>query len=243
MITGYPADNLYIEENIEGYFMHKTGPVATPYEVYDGNALASTLVTTGHGNSGGPIWTKNINGKWVAAGVLVGGLPSETIVYGFSKEINSLTRAVTPVIQSQIDEPEIVTEVGSTSVFFPYYEVKKIPDGKHEWTAIKIDVEGFPEGDLLKRLSLSLDIRTKHRGDLQVMLIGPGGYNALVHNEQGNFKNNLILKGKDFSGDFTGISPNGEWRLLVQDRLVGDIATFKSLMLEISTDTAAAPTP
>ncbi|HEX7261472.1 MAG TPA: hypothetical protein VF258_06620, partial [Luteolibacter sp.] len=54
LITGYPADNLYIDESIDGYFLHKTGPIVTPYQSFSGRALTTTLVTTGHGNSGGP---------------------------------------------------------------------------------------------------------------------------------------------------------------------------------------------
>ncbi|MES2440416.1 MAG: proprotein convertase P-domain-containing protein [Verrucomicrobiota bacterium] len=242
LITGYPADNLYIEESIEGYFMHKTGPIVTPYVSYDDKALTTTLVTTGHGNSGGPIWTKNSRGGWSAAGVLVGGLPSESVVYAFSKDINSLTRAVTPVIQPIIDEPVSSDKVGASSVFFPYYKEKQIPDGKHEWTVFKIGVDAFPEGAAVEQVALSLDIRTKHRGDLQVVLAGPGGFQALVHNEGGNVKNNLIFNSRDYSADFTGITANGEWSLLVQDRLKGDISTLKSIVLEIAVgDTVVVP--
>ncbi|MEO5913976.1 MAG: proprotein convertase P-domain-containing protein [Luteolibacter sp.] len=244
LITGYPADNLYIDESIDGYFMHKTGPVVSPYKTFAGNALTTTLVSTGHGNSGGPIWTKDKNLGWTAAGVLVGGLPSESIVYAFSKDTNSLLRAVTPVIQPELESPVAIKGVESSSTFFPYERTVKIPDGRQSWTSFRIPVNTFPNKAAVKSVALSLTILTKHRGDLQIVLEGPGGYQALVQNEQGADKNNFILKSADFSESFVGIEANGAWFLRVQDRLVGDIATFKSALLEISTaDVVVPPTP
>ena len=99
LITGYPAEKDYTETELSGYFLHKTGPTVAPYQSYEGNALTTTLVSTGPGNSGGPVWTKNAKGKWIASGVLVGGLPSESVVYTFSKDINDLFKAVAPVIR------------------------------------------------------------------------------------------------------------------------------------------------
>ena len=75
------------------------------------------------------------------------------------------------------------------------------------------------------------------------MLAGPGGYQAMVHNEEGAGGNNLNLTDADFSTNFTGITANGEWQVRVQDRLKGDIATFKSFVLEIATESTASTTP
>lgn len=243
LITGYPADNLYIDQTIEGYFMHQTGPVITPYLPFSGNALTTTLVSTGHGNSGGPVWTQDTNARWTASGVLVGGLPSESVVYSFTNDINALLRSVTPVIQPKIDKPKVIGNVGSSSTFFPFYKTVAIPDGRHSWTNFRIPVKTFADGSSVKKLALSLDIRTKHRGDLQVMLQAPGGYQAIVHNEQGAGKNNLIITSKDFSEAFTGIDPNGTWFLRIQDRLVGDIATLRSIVLEVAVEDGVVTPP
>jgi len=243
LITGYPAEKDYTDTELAGFFLHKTGPTVHPYESYAGKALTTTLVSTGAGNSGGPIWTRNAKGNWVASGVLVGGLPSESVVYSFSKDINSLFKAVTPVIRPEIQEPEKVKDVSSTSTFFPYYREEKIPDGEHKWTSFKVRVNQFGETAQVSSVHLSLDIRTKHRGDLQVILVGPGGYQAVVHNEEGAGKDNLILTDADFSTNFTGITANGDWYVRVQDRLKGDIANFKSFVLEISTEGTSSPTP
>jgi subtilisin-like proprotein convertase family protein len=238
MITGYPADNLYVDESIDGYFMHRTGPLVAPYRPFSGRALTTTLVTTGHGNSGGPIWTKDAKSNWRAAGVLVGGLPSETIIYAFSSDVDSLTRAATPVIKRVTESSNEIGSVDASSLFFPYKKEIKIPDGKHSWTSVPIEVDEFPEFSKLKSLKLSIDIRTAHRGDLQVALEGPGGVQVAVHNEQGAGKSDLIIKNRDFTAAFAGIDPNGKWYLRVQDRLVGDVAKLKSILLEIAVDDA-----
>lgn len=236
MITGYPAENAYLAENTEGYFLHKTGPTVTPYHTYSGKALITTLVTTGPGNSGGPIWTLDKKKRWVAAGVLVGGLPSETVVYGFSNDVSSLTRAVSPVIKRKKGEPIAANGVTASSFFFPHNQEIRIPDGGNKWTSIRFGVDKFDTGAIVTKLKLSFDIRTRHRGDLQILLEGPGGYQALIHNEGGAGEDNLILKDIDFTGDFASIEANGFWYLRVQDRLKGDIAVLKSAVLEISTD-------
>ncbi|HEX7260905.1 MAG TPA: proprotein convertase P-domain-containing protein, partial [Luteolibacter sp.] len=62
-------------------------------------------------------------------------------------------------------------------------------------------------------------------------------------NEQGAGKDNLTLKDKDCSEAFAGIDPNGAWTLHVQDRLVGDIATLKSILLEIAVDDKVTTVP
>ncbi|RYD46868.1 MAG: hypothetical protein EOP85_06575 [Verrucomicrobiaceae bacterium] len=236
LITGYPAENAYLDEDIDGYFLHKTGPTVTPYRSYAGKALLTTLITTGPGNSGGPIWTKNKKGQWIASGVLTGGLPSETVVYAFSKDVNSLTRAVAPVIKKKQGAPIAANGVTGSSLFFPHNKQIKLPDGAEKWTSVRFGVDKFDTGTLISKVRLSLDIRTKHRGDLQVVLEGPGGYQALIHNEGDADADNLILADADLSASFTDIEANGYWYLRIRDRLKGDPAVLKSAVLEISTD-------
>jgi subtilisin-like proprotein convertase family protein len=145
---------------------------------------------------------------------------------------------VTPVIQPVIEPQKYSGTVSASSRFFPYYRWQKIPDGVHKWTTFKIPVSGFEDDSKLTKARISLDIRTAHRGDLQVVLEGPGGLQALIHNEQGGTKNNLVIKDMDVSSFFTDTDLSDTWYLRVQDRLKGDTATLKSIVLEIS---AAAP--
>jgi Proprotein convertase P-domain len=242
LITGYPGENAYLEKEITGLFLHETGPIATPYQKLEGNALQTTLVTTGRGNSGGPIWTrKDSKSKWQAAGILVGELPSETVVYAFSKNTSSLLRAVTPVIKRKINEPVSAGGVSSYSLFFPFRKDTAIPDGASEWTAIPIKVKGFNSYDKVKEMRLSLDIRTKHRGDLQISIQAPSGFGVGIFNENGAGADNLIVRDLDYSETFKDAPPNGTWKLLVRDRLKGDKTVVKEIILEIAVEEGVPP--
>lgn len=234
-ITGYPAQNPYKDKNIEGYYLHQTEPSVTPYRSHRNGSLITPLITTGPGNSGGPVWTKQKK-RWKASGVLVGGLPSETVVCPFTSETNSLLRAVKPIVSKKSSDAIGVNGVGATSYFFPYNKRVKLPDGATQWTNFRVGVKAFERDSITSIVRLSLDIRTKHRGDLQVMLTGTDGAEALIHNEGGAGKDNLIIKDMDLSEAFAGVDPNGTWILRVQDRLKGDVCTLRSFRLEIGVE-------
>jgi subtilisin-like proprotein convertase family protein/V8-like Glu-specific endopeptidase len=240
MITGYPAENAYYGEDIEGYYLHQTGPKQTIFKHFYGDAVTTTLLTTGPGNSGGPVWVKDAKSNWRASGVLVGGRPSECVVYGFSNSIRSLTRAVAPVIQTEIGVPLVVPGVSATSLIYPYDTPTRIPDGVHKWTSFPFAVDGFADGDLATVVKLSLRILTTHRGDLVIVLQAPGGASTIVHNEEGAGGLNLTLNEKDYSAELADSEANGTWFLRVQDRLKGDSTLLKSIRLEISTESAQA---
>ncbi len=243
LITGYPAVEDYTDTSTEGFFLHQTGPFNKPYSSSSDGALETTRISTGPGNSGGPIWTLDPKSGWKAAGILVGGLPSENVVYTFSSDINSLTRAVQPVIEKKQQNPIHVKGVSASSLFFPYDDSRKIPDGTESWSSYTVGVHGFDDDAGVKSVKLSLTIRTKHRGDLQVLLVGPGGVSALLHNEQGADANDLIYKDLDVSESFAGINPDGKWAVRVRDRLKGDIAILKDYRLEISAEEGITPAP
>jgi hypothetical protein len=243
MITGYPALAFYTDQAITGYFMHQTGPGITPYGVDFGRALRTPLIASGPGNSGGPLWIKETDGSWSAAAVYVGGRPSESIVNAFSPDTNSLTQAVAPLVKTPFAQTSAaVAGIEGSSYFFPMSKPKKIPDGVTRFTDFKFNVGRFEDTDKLKLVKLSFEIETNHQGDLFIILQGPGGIQALVHNEQGGGTHDLVLTQKDFSLKFSGIRPNGNWMLRVQDRLRGDVATVKNILLELSAD-GKAPVP
>lgn len=242
-ITGYPTENAYLGKEIEGFYLHQTPPFRTSFRPLAGRALITTLLTTGPGNSGGPVWTPNHRGGWSASGVLTGGLPSESTIYGFSSDLMSLMRAVEPIVASPQATSKWVDGVGSTSMFFPYRKPQTIPDGVPRWTNFKLGVKAFEDDAVIKTVSLNLDIRTAHRGDLQVVLTSPDGVTTLIHNEEGAGKDDLILRRFDATGEMAGGDPNGTWILGVQDRLRGDTCTLRSFSLEIATDAEQDATP
>lgn len=233
LITGYPAVNAYTNEKISGYFLHQTGPGFVKFATYSGDAIETTLISTGPGNSGGPVWTSNGNSTWSAAGVLVGGLPSESIVYGFSSDVNSLTRAAYAVVKP--DGPQSLSNgsVSSDSRFYSYTGKKVLPDGSHDWTDFRFNASGFEIDELVTKVRISMKVKTTHRGDILAYLEGPGGYGAYVHKEEGADADNLIIVDKNVSKNFVDIEPTGQWTLHVADRLKGDTCTVESVILEI----------
>jgi hypothetical protein len=72
LITGYPA-GLYGASDSRKYLMHQTGPFTRSYKVQAGTYGNFTEVSTGSGNSGGPIWVSD-GSTYYFAGVLVSGL-------------------------------------------------------------------------------------------------------------------------------------------------------------------------
>ncbi|MGC4015192.1 MAG: proprotein convertase P-domain-containing protein [Luteolibacter sp.] len=235
MITGYPAEEAYTDTPIDGFYLHQTGPGITPYSPFYLKAFKTSLVATGGGNSGGPLWVQK-GSSWSAAGVLDGGRPSESIVYAFSPEVNSLTRAVAPIVKTVPAMPVPVGGVRASSYYFPMTRAKKIPDGVQRYTDFRFNVNRFDEGSAVTKVHLNLDITTDHQGDLFIILQGPQGVYTIVHNEEGAGTHNLVLDDEDFTEAFEGIYPNGPWIVRVQDRLKGDIATVNKIVLEIGTD-------
>ena len=235
MITGYPAVIDYTQES-NSYFMHQTGPVTLKFRNEANGYMGTTLISTGPGNSGGPVWSQTDGNPWRVAGVLVSGLPGEAGVYAFSKDVNSLTRSVTPVIRDIPTKPVTVAGVDRSSFVFPMTKPKRIPDGVAKWTSFGFNVAKFPKGTTVTKVLISLNIDTTHRGDLIVLLQGPDGSVAELALEEGGSEQDLVLVDKDVSDFFAGIPANGRWLLRVQDRLKGDIATVNSIFLEIGCD-------
>jgi len=237
MITGYPAVIDYTQES-NTYFMHQTGPVAMKFLKKSANYMATTLISTGPGNSGGPVWSMTGENPWRAAGVLVSGLPGEAGVYAFSGSVNSLLRSVTPVVRDVPAKPVVVSSVGRSSYVFPITKPQRIPDGVARWTSFVFNVSKskFPKDAIVSKVLISLDIDTTHRGDLIVLLQAPDGSVAQLALEEGGTEQDLVIVDKDVSESFAGIEPDGRWVLRVQDRLKGDIATVNSIFLEIGCD-------
>ncbi len=168
MITGYPAENPYLNKPIKGYFLHSTKPQWLGFKAYSGNAVQTTLITTGPGNSGGPVWTGNNRAGWKASGVLVGGLPSETVVHSFSSDTRKLYDAALKVLAYE-GSSAVGNNIGASSVFYGNNQRMVIPDGVHKWTVKAVEVGPFADS-IVEKAYLSLDISTPHRGDLQVFL-------------------------------------------------------------------------
>jgi hypothetical protein len=197
LMTGYPAEVAYTSNTLKGYFLHETGPAKSIYSTLSGSAMETTLISSGRGNSGGPIWTKSDNSDWTAAGVVVGGLPSETINYAFSSETNTLLRAVAPIVKKSGPQSIRSKELSASSVYYSSNKKIKLPDGVHKWTDIPFQVNHFENESKVLAVRVAVKVKTSHRGDLQIMLTGPGGFNTIIHNEQGAGARDLVIAYRD----------------------------------------------
>lgn len=235
MITGYPAELDYSGDP-GGFFLHATAPDTVPYQAGLLPYVFATHLSTGPGNSGGPVWIEDAPGSWKAAGVLVSGRPSETGVYGMSPSVQSLLAAARPVLATPRRSMKFVRGVSATSTVLAMAKPKSIPDGAKRWTRIPLSVLSFPEDSKVGTVRLSLDISTAHRGDLVVAILAPGGVLSIIHNGEGAGEDDLVFEDEDLSQFFAGGVPNGRWQLLVQDRISGDPAVVRRFELELTAE-------
>jgi hypothetical protein len=232
MITGYPAELDYTGES-GGYFLHATEPDLTPFRMASKSYLFATHISTGPGNSGGPVWSQDDSGTWKAAGILVAGRPSEAGIYVISPSVRSFLKAAVPVTGEPRKASKGLRGVGTGTAVLVMKKPRKIPDGLHRWTKIPLKSIKFPEGSKVVSAELDLEATTGHRGDLIVRLVGPDGTFATVHNGEGAGEDDLLIEDLDLSEVFGGASSVGNWQVLVQDRLTGDPTVVTKVELEI----------
>jgi subtilisin-like proprotein convertase family protein len=233
MITGYPARDSYRSKDIEGYYLHRTSRARIGFSPFRGDALRARLITTGEGNSGGPVWTGGERTGWQASGVLTGGLPSETIVYGFSGKTAKLYDAALAVIGGESPGRLHAGGVDASSLMFVRRGPQELPDAAEKWTRITQPVNAFDVKAGVGRALVSLMISTPHRGDLQVALQAPDGTMVLLHNEEGAGRDDLRITNGNITKFVQGSPANGPWTLMVRDRIPGDRAVFRWFRIEI----------
>lgn len=232
MITGYPALLDYTGED-GGFFLHSTEPDFTPFRPTLTNYLYATHISTGPGNSGGPVWSQDDSAQWRVSGLLVSGRPSEAGVYGMTSTVKSLLRAAAPAIGDPRKSVKAVPTISTNTCRMVMNKPKKIPDGVHRWTRIPLKCLRFEEESTVGAAYIDLTITTGHRGDLIVAVLGPDGTFAIIHDGQGAGEDDLVIDDLDISEAFEDASPVGNWQVLVQDRLTEDPCVVTRLELEI----------
>lgn len=88
------------------------------------------------------------------------------------------------------------------------------------------------EPGTITSLAVHVDVTHSYRGDLQVLLIGPDGSDALLFNREGGSADDLV---QTFSSDaFNGSDAAGDWTLVVRDLARADRGTLNSWTLDIT---------
>ncbi|WP_367871938.1 proprotein convertase P-domain-containing protein [Luteolibacter sp. Populi] len=234
MITGYPALLDYTGDPGDGY-LHSTTPEFTTFKEASHKYLYATHISTGPGNSGGPVWIDEGDGEWAVAGLLVSGRPSEAGIYSMTTAMKSFLKSAAPAIggprKSMKNGPKAI---GTSTMRMVLAKPKKIPDGVHRWTKIPFKISRFDEGAKALSITVDLGITTGHRGDLIVALLTPSGEMSILHDGEGAGEDDLVIE--DQIVDMEGLddaTANGTWALLVQDRLTGDPTVVTRFELEV----------
>jgi V8-like Glu-specific endopeptidase len=216
-IVGYPSVVEYTGE--KGYsYQYGTGWFPTRASQLRGSYLYFNKVSTGGGNSGGPVFVKDAaTGKSYLGGILVSGSYSTAGVYALNDSSNSMASAA--------------LDIKSSPRKFDNTEPTALPDAASAYLSREVTVSGFPEN--ITGLTFSASITTPRRGDLDVYLQSPSGRIRWVHKKSEETSANLEIDRADYSRSFLGLSANGVWKLKMRDAVPGNRATFKNFSVTI----------
>jgi subtilisin-like proprotein convertase family protein len=235
IISGYPG-GLYVSGDPLEYRLHSTGIFTDRLTPELGRYLSAEGPSTGSGNSGGPVWVRDGEGKWDFAGVLVSGLEEvmgnsmDSIgVVGLDKTANRLFDSAVRLGSDAASEAE--PEVFTASGDFPV----DIPDGSKSGVAIPITVS--PAGKKIVEVALSLKISHENvYEDIQVLLRGPNGKTVVVADrpepttEDGEFE----IAARPIEG-FSNSRAAGTWKIIVRDIYSLDEGIVDSASLVLTT--------
>ena len=215
-IAGYPAT--ITATGAEGYYyQHRTEFFTNPAVQNNRYRPHHEIegVSTGSGNSGGPVFVYD-NNRPGLAGVVVSGNAQSTGVRALDKDTVSMANRAIGTLTNR----RTFRNVSSL----------RIPDGSSRFSTRAVKVTGFASN--LLRVIFNLNVSTPVRGDLEVYLKSPSGRIRWISKRQGSGAANLVVDGANYSDSFSG-SPNGTWTLYMRDAVKKNMATFKSFSLAI----------
>lgn len=222
-IIGYPAT--LVATNQRGYhYMYETGPFAEPMVQMRKSYHRIVGITTGPGNSGGPV-VANIDGTITLVGMLISGSPISTGIHGLNNEAS----AMADIILADLDG----IETGNTNVAHNTTG-SRLPDGSRTYTVRNLKVSGA--GTTTVGATFSLRINADFRGDLDIYMRSPSGRIRWVQKHSlTKSGRDVVLKQEDYKPSFYGTNPNGTWQVFMRDFYRNDIAVFKSASLAVRT--------
>lgn len=235
-IGGYPA--LYDVNGLDsgGFFQHATPRFNTAATDVEGRYLHIYGVTTGGGNSGGPVWVKGSDDRWGLAGILVSG-PTKPVTQGGEalagiNAMDSFTEAAGQSLLNTNSAPPPSNQSSFASTDTP----QAIPDNNATGIASTINVTS--SGNIT---SLTATVRIAHawKGDLVVTLISPAGVGYVLHNRTGGSDKDVVLLNLPVTV-FNGAIAAGQWKLRVQDLDAAMTGTLNAWSLTVTTSPATS---
>ena len=238
LIAGYPATIDYTGA-AGGAYQYYTGTFTAPMFSVLPTYLNINGVSTGGGNSGGPVFVSD-NGTFKIAGVLISGATNAAGVYALTSVAESMAQsamtaigvtATAPATPPPSSTPPAPT--GPLSVTLSYKGNYEIPDGNTSYSLLNLPVTSLT--GTVKTVTLSLNIAAKVSGDLDVFLRSPNGRVAIIRqNSPTNKTANVVLTNTSLTTTFAGSASTGTWGLYLRDVVKGNLSTFNSTALTIT---------
>lgn len=217
-IVGYPAtieytgDPGYSYQYATDWFPNRGYQIRDAYHGFDD-------VSTGVGNSGGPVFVWDSGGgNYLLGGILVSGSYDTAGVYALNSSSNTMASAALGL--------KSVTRTLSNT------QALKLPDAATSASTRKVTAAGF--SDTVTGLKFSLSITTPRRGDLNVYLKSPSGRIRWINKASANTADNVVVKQADYISAFRGQAANGVWQVKMRDTRARNRATFNNFSLAVT---------
>ena len=223
LILGYPVRRDY--DSVRGYyFQHETGPFTRAMAQASGSYHTVPGVSTGGGNSGGPV-VAYVDGAYRLVGVLVSGSTNSIGVHGLNRAANQMaSNALADLEETPSATLATKTATNSSDV--------RLPDAATSYTTRTLNIADAPASSSLTKFSLR--ITAAYRGDLDVYVRSPVGRIRWVQKHSVSAGGtDLVVKDADISTTFSGTDPNGTWKVHMRDYYRGDRATFNNASLTV----------
>lgn len=252
LIAGYPAKIDYTGASgatFQYYTGSFTGAMSTVLPTY----LTIVGVSTGGGNSGGPVFVSD-NGTQKIAGVLISGATNAAGVYALTPVAETMAQSAmaaigvtgapapsgppsspTPPAPSAPSTPPappappapVQSVTLSTSSSFT------LRDNTTAYSLINLPVTSL--SGTVKSVTFSLNITAKAAGDLDVFLRSPNGRVSVLSSKNSKLKkSNLVITNASLTSTFAGSECNGVWGLFMRDAIKGNACKFNSTALTIT---------
>jgi hypothetical protein len=220
-ILGYPSTIDHFEalgRYVPGFaYLHRTGPFATPfYQEYPltGSYLGVDGVTTGPGNSGGPVMVQQ-EGQYLLAGILVSGAEdfSSAGIYALNEESDLAAQSALGAANA------------GTTRTIPFARRAVLRDGAQSYIQIRFNFSTMPP--VAAKVVLRWTIVAANAQDIDAMLRSPEGVTVALPAEQ-------MISGLDLTAEFVGGKANGIWTLYVRDAVRGGRSVLRRASLSLS---------
>lgn len=230
LILGYPA---YLDFNdADGYYyQHVTGPFTATFNQLEGPWYEVANVTTGPGNSGGPVLVES-GGSYLLAGVLVSGSSLDAGIYVLD---SAAGLAAANALQSAEQPIETLSALGSFTRSVSSNKAKDLRDGSNRYISRNFSVPGSRAGRDLTSVFLDLNVSAERRGDLDIYVRSPRGRTHVIATANpSDAGSDLAVRDRDISSSFIGTTPRGSWKIFLRDAYPGNFSRFNSATLRVS---------